>query len=221
MAGLSQVGEVEGAREIPDLGLAEPGVDERRAHAALPRRGHAGTVVAEIVHRRAVREVMQSPRPARAARAARRAPPCRRSTGSAGFAAYSGLLELPGLDHHVAEADASGRAAAPPRARPRRSSPSPRSPARPAAPGPPAPPSRGASSPRRPRRRPPRSRAPAVRRAGGRTWPDVSGATWRQGVGGAARFRAQPASSPGRRDSAPRCRRGSGASVGSARSPRR
>ena len=46
----------ERARELADLLLGEPGVDHRRAHAALLRGLHARPVVAEIVDVRAVHQ---------------------------------------------------------------------------------------------------------------------------------------------------------------------
>src|SRR5262249_6069698 len=44
----------QGPRQLPYLCLAEPGVDERGPDAALPGRGHPGTMVPEVIDGRAV-----------------------------------------------------------------------------------------------------------------------------------------------------------------------
>ena len=203
--------EVEGAREIADLGLPEPGVDQGRADAALPRRGHARAVVAEVVHGRAVGEVAQTLGLRRAARAARRAPPCRRSTGSEGSRRTPGC-RAPGSRSTTWRRPM--RAGQPPRlfelalgvalrVRGHQDGPLPQGlPRRPAE-------ERRVHAAREGDRHALELPQPGEQAVvlGPRLRSDL-----RQGVGGAARLRAQPASSPGRRDSAPRCRRASGAS---------
>ena len=126
MAGLSQVGR-SAAGEIPDLRLAKPGVDQRRAHTALPRRLMPGRWSPEIVHRGAVHQVRKPSRLGDAAEPRRTAPPCRRSSGWAGSPAYSGLSSS-GSRRPRGEGRCARRAAAPRRARPRRSSRNRRSP---------------------------------------------------------------------------------------------
>jgi hypothetical protein len=99
--------EVERARELADLRLAEPRVDQRRADATLPGRGHAGAVVAQIARRRAVDEVPEALGPGERLKSREQLllaeeAPVRRVRG------VVRVLQLSRLDDHVPEAHPGG-----------------------------------------------------------------------------------------------------------------
>jgi hypothetical protein len=100
-------GQAQLARQVTDLGLPELGFDQRRTHAHLRRGVHAGAVIAEVVHVRAVHD--------RARFVARERRELREELFFAVEAAVDrvarivGVVELPRLHDDVAHAEERGQ----------------------------------------------------------------------------------------------------------------
>ena len=114
---MSQVGRPSARDELADLRLPQPGLDQRRAHAALPR--PPSCPAGDRRGRPCWRRRRARGRPRRAAIGASRvnSSSLQKKQRLAPLRAYSGFASSSRPHDHVAQADAARRGAAPPPAR--------------------------------------------------------------------------------------------------------